>query len=254
MTDTAHPSSFVLLGLFADFYEEIAKIKLDLDAGRMPTTLASAGESLAEISAPALAGRVSSRLFSILQKQSEDFRRRATTQEIKTHDAAQYLMAALADEIFILEFKWKGGEAWVDVLLEHKLRQSRNAGWRFFELADQLVKIQSRAPSYVDLAAVFLLALKLGFKGRYRGQEGTLALRRYRQELYRLVNPDSQDRRHAAPAFEQAYLQQISGHADERLAPISSWYALGKKSLRNYLIVSTIVWFVLVYPFNHTFG
>ena len=256
--DIGSASAFFFLGGCADFYEEIASIKRAHAEGRLAAYLAPD-----EASAPTrpidFASRVSARLFAILRQQEHDFRRNATVQEIKAHNAALYVMAALADEIFILELDWPGREAWLDVLLEHRLFKTRNAGSHFFSMAHDLVQIQSRDNLYVDLAAVFLLALALGFRGRYRGQQGHAALQEIRLQLYKLVN---QKNRPGVPeraageryAFIQAYQHTLQGTEDARLAPVSPWLALGGYALLGYLMLSVVVWLVLMHPFAQYVG
>lgn len=251
MHDEAAPPSF-LLGCFAEFYEEIASIRLALAEGRLPAYLARGDEAPPTLGAD-LAMRVSARLTDLLQQQARAVRRDATTTEIKAHEMAQYVMAALADEIFILELDWAGHEAWLDVLIEHKLFQSNKAGRQFFEFAAQILRPQQRSALHIELASVFLLALQLGFKGLYRGHEGEATLRSYRQQLYRLVNAGGHGHR-GEPAFFQAYQHRLSGDKDQRLAPLTPWYALGRIALAVYLALSTVVWLALLHPFQSTFG
>lgn len=251
MRDEVSSPSF-LLGCFAAFYEEIASIRLALAEGRLPAYLATGDETPPTLGAD-LAARVSARLADLLRQQARAVRRDGTAMEVKAHTMAQYVMAALADEIFILELDWAGSEAWLDVLIEYKLFQSNKAGRQFFEFASQILRPQARSTLHTDLVSVFLLALQLGFKGMYRGHQGEATLRSYRQQLYRLLNVGDRDhRRH--PAFFQAYQHRLSGDKDERLAPLTPWYALGRIALASYLALSTVVWLVLLQPFQSTFG
>lgn len=251
MLDSVAASPSFLLGYFADFYEEVASIKLAFAQGRMPLAIVAAGEVPP---APAeLATRVAAHLETMLRSQARDVRRQATAPEIKMFDLAQYLMAALADEIFILELDWPGRATWLGMLLEYRLFRSRNAGMKFFELADQLLHIHQRSPLLQDTASVFLLAMQLGFKGRYRGANGEATLRDYRQRLYRLSDANHHTD-NDKPAFEQAYQHRLSGAKDERLAPLSRWKVAGQISLAAYLAASTIVWAVSLYPFEQAFG
>lgn len=252
MRDEVSSPSF-LLGCFAEFYEEIASIRLALAEGRLPAYLATGDEPPPALAAD-LAARVSARLAEMLQQQARVVRRDATATEIEAHATAQYVMAALADEIFILELDWAGRDAWLDALIEYKLFQSNKAGRHFFELAAQILRPQNRSALHTDLASVFLLALQLGFKGLYRGHEGEATLRSCRQQLYRLVNAGERDHRRSRAAFFQAYQHRLSGENDERLAPLTPWYALGRIALASYLALSTVVWLVLLHPFQSTFG
>jgi type VI secretion system protein ImpK len=254
-------ADYTLLGGCADFYQEIAAIKCAFDEDRLAAHLSpdSAPDAAA---APAtdseLAKRVSARLLTFLRQQERDFRRNATVQEIRAHRVALYLMAALADEIFILDAKWRWGDAWLDGLLEQKLFRTNNAGSRLFIMARQLISAQSRNPLYIDLAAVFLLTLELGFRGRYRGRQGEAALAELRAQLYQLTKQKSRsggsfDVRAVLgpqPAFTQAYDYQLQGDKDQRLAPVSPWCSVGLYALLAYLMLSTIAWLMLLYPFE----
>lgn len=259
--DAAHGNgSLFFLGGCADFYQEIASIKHAHAQGHLADYLVN--DEAAPPTRPIdFANRVSARLFTILRQQQHDFQRNATAQEIKAHNIALYLMAALADEIFILELDWPGRDAWLEVLLEHKLFKTRNAGSRFFSMAGELMQIQSRDPLYIDLAAVFLLAMVLGFKGRYRGKQGEPALQDIRLQLYKLVNQKSRPGGSSGPvalgeryAFLQAYQHTLQGSNDERLAPLSPWFALGGYAALGYLVLTIVVWLVLMHPVEQYFG
>ena len=97
MRDEASSPSF-LLGCFAEFYEEIAGIRLALAEGRLPAYLATGDEAPPTLGADQ-AARVSARLADILRQQARTVRREATAIEVKAHTMAQYVMAALADVV-----------------------------------------------------------------------------------------------------------------------------------------------------------
>jgi type VI secretion system protein ImpK len=202
-----------------------------------------------------LALRVSSRLAGILRAQVRDVAGRGTTTEIEAYTTAQYVMAALADEIFILdpELPWAGRDAWLEVLLEQKLFHTRDAGQRFFLSADQILRAPERTALHTELASVFLLALQLGFKGRYRGEHGAETLRDYRRQLYNFTRQQSVADP-SQPAFLQAYQHLLQEEQEERYAPLSRWFALGRVALLGYLVVSSLVWLALMYPFEKAFG
>ncbi len=242
-------ANYTLLGGCADFYQEIAIIKRAMAEGRLAAYLAPDAQQAPTLPSE-FANRVSARLLAILRQQERDFRRDASLQEIRAHHVALYLMAALADEIFILELEWPGRDAWLDVLLEQKLFRTNNAGSRLFSMAQQLILTQSRNTLYIDLAAVFLLTLELGFKGRYRGRQGQATLSELRLQLYQLTKQKSRagapfDVRAVfgpQPAFAQAYDYLLQGEKDERLAPISPWCSLGVYALLTYLLLSIMAW------------
>jgi type VI secretion system protein ImpK len=77
---------------------------------------------------------------------------------------AKYVITVFADEIF-LNLKWDGAAFWRMTLLEKQLFQTEVAGDRFFSMADEImVDIRNE-----EMAFLYLMALSLGFKGKYRG-------------------------------------------------------------------------------------
>ncbi|MBI3897232.1 MAG: DotU family type IV/VI secretion system protein [Gammaproteobacteria bacterium] len=237
-----------LLVCFAEVYEEIARIKLAIRDGRLPLYLGDGKEPVAA-NGNDLAAAVSQRLKSRLQQQARMLKTCGTEAEIEVYGGAQYAMVALADELFILEVDWPGRDAWQQVLLEQGLFGSSNAGRRFFAQLDELLKSRVQNPLNDDLAAVFLIALQLGFKGEYRGQRNAPVLKSYREKLIQFLGAG-----HATlmerPAFLQAYQYRISEPRGERLAPVSRWYRLAALGLLIYLMVSSVVWMALIQHFN----
>ncbi len=93
-----------------------------------------------------------------------------------------YVMAALADEALLHDVDWPGREQWMGTLLENSLYGSKVSGEEIFTIAQGIVDggITGRS----DLAAAILLALSLGFRGRWRGAEDHGAIDRLRRGLY----------------------------------------------------------------------
>lgn len=246
MPDAA-AGSYFLLSCFAEFYEAVADIKVAAREGRLPTLLAD-GSALAP-SAPAdLAARVSGRLARLLATQLNRVARDCPPATAQAHRIACYAMAALADEIFVLELDWSGRDAWLETLLETRLFKSHVAGRQVFATIEQLLELPVHDALHVDLAAVFLMVLQLGFQGRYRGTQGAATLRRQRERLYTLL------RQHGASiggtlAFPQAYRHIDASTTRTRLAPLTPWYVGGGIIVGIYLIVSSGVWFYLTQPF-----
>jgi type VI secretion system protein ImpK len=248
-------SASLFLGDCADFYEEVASIKR---AHALRTLEAELAFGPAAVPAQPLdyARRVSARLVAILHRQQQAFRRDATPEQIRAQRVAHYLMAALADEVFVLELDWPGRAAWLDVLIEHQLFASRNAGSRVFTIASQLSQPGQCGAHGPALAAVFLFMLALGFKGCYRGQAGETRLHEIRAALYILVRQGGGmvDAADAGHAFAQAYQHGLPGGHDERLAPLSPWFTLGAWALAANLLLSSLAWLVLLHPFQQYIG
>lgn len=101
------------------------------------------------------------------------------------HADPRYVMAALADELMLHEVAWSGRAWWADNLLEQHLFRSSICGEKIFRLARDL--IEGRLPGRTDLAMAILLALGLGFRGRYRGVGDGGAIQDLRVRLYEMI-------------------------------------------------------------------
>lgn len=251
---TPSVNPFLLLDRCADFYQEIANIKAAQAEGRLAAYLAP-NEAQKLTSPSDFAERISARLANMLRQQYRDFQRDGAANQRQIHSAIVYLMTALADEVFILELDWPGRDAWLNVLLEQKLFKTNNAGVHFFKMAQQLIKSHKRNALTRELAAVFLMALAMGFKGCYRGGQGQISLLRVRKQLYEMlrdksfpVEPPKGSR--PWPAFVQAYQFLLHTGKDERLAPASPWKNLSLYTLASYLMLSLVAWLLLMHPFE----
>ncbi|HEY6923991.1 MAG TPA: DotU family type IV/VI secretion system protein, partial [Steroidobacteraceae bacterium] len=199
----------------------------------------AAAKDAMSVTASDLAALVSQRLRARLQDQARHVASVGTQAEIDSNSIAQYAMAALADELFIIETDWPGRELWQQYLLERALAGSSFAGCRFFEYLDDLLGARTVGPLEEELAAVFLMSLRLGFQGQCRGGQGEQHLRHYNTRLIRLIG--SIDAGHHA-SFLQAYQYRLVGASDERMAPLSRWYRFAAIGVGLYLLISTLVW------------
>lgn len=242
----ANADDYLLLGCFAEFYEEVAAIKQAAAENRLGTYLAVDGQQVAN-NGTDYALRVGGILMALLQRQARDVRRTGTEAEIKAYSLAQYAMAALADELFILDVDWPGQEAWLETLLEARLFDSRRAGRQFFESVAQVLSTRGKTQLHVDLGSVFLLCLQLGFKGMYRGDQGVAPLQALREKLYQFVNGGNGTLKDK-PAFPQAYLHPFAAAGDFRLAPLRPWLVAGGAALLSYLLATTAIWLAFVQP------
>lgn len=125
------------------------------------------------------------RLQDFLEAQAVQVGRTATDLMISQHREAQYAMAALADDLFIHDIEWNGREVWRGVLLEQALFRTRLAGERVFDRMEALLASNDRR--LVQLAAVYLCVLGMGFKGRCRVPGGESTLRNYSARLFEFI-------------------------------------------------------------------
>ena len=180
------------------------------------------------------------KLLSLLKHQAHEARRYGGEYGVTFHREAQYVMAALADEIF-LHLGWEGKEAWKTNLLEFRLFDSHVAGDLFFQKLDAL--LQNRDPAMVEMAAVYLLALSLGFRGKFRdtGDEGQLDF--YRNQLFTFMfrrNPDILNE--SKRLFPETYDYTLKQGGAEKLPYIRRWIGLIIILIILYLIISHGIW------------
>lgn len=258
--DVPKASGSMLLTCCANFYEEVANIKKAQNEHRLAAYLNNGNEQLAARSrlqgtdesyktdeaVNALVDAVSQRLLTLLRQQYLEFGRHASDAQIRMHKLALYAMAALADDIFILELDWPGRDAWVNSPLEKKMFGTCRAGQEFFDLADRLINTKQCTALDADLASVFLLILQLGFKGKHRGQHGMAKLAEYRKRLL-IIAGERRVSSEAQHVFIQAYQQQISDGKDQRIAPLAPWIRWLRHLGIGYLLLSTLIWFWNMY-------
>ncbi len=123
-------------------------------------------------------------LRNLLKRQAIDAARFGGEFAAKYYNEAEFIMVALADEVF-LHNDWKGKGYWQNNILESQIYDSHSAGETFFEKLEEFLKV--RDPSRADIAMVYLLALGLGFKGKYRDNDPKDRLAYYRRELFIFV-------------------------------------------------------------------
>lgn len=238
---------FFLLSCFAEFYEVVADIKLAIHEGRLGTML-RVGDQLAPTVSADVAAMISGRLAAVINRQASRVNRECSPGAVRAYRIAMYAMAALADEIFVLELDWAGREAWLDVLVEYKLFKSRTAGSQLFAAMHKLLDMPVRNALHLDLASVLLMTLQLGFKGQHRGAHGLATLRDLRTRLFAVLRSGEAGEQ-LRLAFPQAYQNLARESAPVRLAPLTPWYVATGAALLFYLIVSTLVWLHLTQPF-----
>ncbi|HET6978777.1 MAG TPA: DotU family type IV/VI secretion system protein [Pyrinomonadaceae bacterium] len=156
---------------------------------------------------------------------------------------AQYVMAAFADDVFI-HLNWEGKRAWTSNLLETALFQSHVAGEMVFDKLDRLLR--DRDPADKSLAAVYLSALSLGFRGKYHGLNDHGKLRRYRQELFAFVFRQPQDLKSDTKiAFPDSYIKNLRVEKRRKLTNPRVWLVVLGFVVAIYLVVSHGMWMSL---------
>jgi type VI secretion system protein ImpK len=157
-----------------------------------------------------------------------------------------YIMAALADEIF-LQLEWSGKAYWLDHLMEQHLFHTQIAGQEIFRRIDEVVDRQAFGAG--ELAAVYLIALALGFKGKYYRHEDRKTLEDYRKKLLHRVlwsNPELQQG--SQQMFPEAYQHTVLDGAPVKLPEPRTWWLVVAGIVAAWLILSTIAWVQLTRP------
>lgn len=107
-------------------------------------------------------------------------------------DQGAWFVAALLDDI-ALNTPWGGRSGWPRMPLVVSLYGNVDAGERFFDLIEDLMRYPERDPELLELA---FLCLSLGFRGKHRvsGAGGEAALSQLRTQMARLLRDrDAED-------------------------------------------------------------
>jgi type IV/VI secretion system ImpK/VasF family protein len=236
-----------LYSYFCDFYAVLVEVKQALSSA--PAT-ASALQRAPELEPAA----VHERLLDQLRAQYSTVQKDCTPDQCDVYRDAQYAMAALADEQLLLEVDWSGRTAWLDLMLESALFDTRIAGMRFYRLIDRLQAVPAPTQAHAELGLVLLGAIDVGFRGALRGVHEADVLTQRRQELVKFVREVRRDQP-GSHAFEQAYEHTLEPTlpepADCRLAPLSPWFNAAWVALAVYLAVAAVIWFGAILPFRY---
>lgn len=221
---------------FEEFYREVLKHKQFVLTN--PWKKAKGDD---ESSPNATAEFILSKLQIFLDEQSitASFGGNSFTQNYYTE--AQFIMVALADEVF-LNLDWPGKAYWEANLLEQRLYDTHSAGQIFFERLDDLLK--NKDPVRLELAIIFLNALGLGFRGKYRHFDNEDALKTYRKRLFTFINrrePYLFEKK--IHIFPDAYAHTLEGRTAKELPNLRNWYFIFMGIGFTYLLASYIIWY-----------
>lgn len=232
MAQTSTQNSLLLLQ-FRRFYSEVLYLKLRLERSDLSSLAASPSASNA-----LAVNEVWGGLLNLLEAQGIESARAGGAFTFEIYREAQYVMAALADEIF-LNSDWPGRETWP--LLEKKLFQSHASGEVFFRRVDRL--LQERDKAYSDLAMIYFQALALGFRGKYRDHDERGELEQYRRRLFiQIYHRAPDDLAHDRNIFPQSYMPTLSEGEGRRLPNPRTWLIAFGGVCVLWLGVSDLLW------------
>ena len=230
----------LLLKQFYDFYSEvICQKKIAQSYAEIPLPEQAPEPEEAPSEEPGTQ-TVSRTLMSLLEEQALESGRRGGEYGVSFYKEAQYIMAALADEIF-LNMDWEGREAWKSGLLEFKLFGTHVAGELFFQKLDKL--LTNRDPAFVEIAALYLQSLSLGFRGKFRDIDDEGKLDYYRRQLFSfifhknpgLLNPDRL-------LYSEAYAHTLTEGEGKKLPYVKRWIIVVALLVLAFLGISHGIW------------
>lgn len=225
-----------IIECFEEFYRQVLKFKKLVHT--QPWKKADKGE---KSSPQATAEFILSNLQNFLENQMTKSTYGGSSYAEHYYTQAQFVMVALADEVF-LNLEWPGKSYWEANLLEQRLYNTHSAGEVFFENLEELLKKQN--PVQTDLAIIYLNALGLGFRGKYRHFDDAGALKSYRKDLFLFVNRREpylfQNKTHL---FPDAYSHTLEGGAVKELPNLRNWYFIFASLALVYLLTSYIIWY-----------
>ena len=233
MQRMADPQQAFIVRYFEDFYQEIIALKRRIET--IPSS-----SSPTDDNTPLNAAQIISHLKTYLEQQALTVNRQGGDFVSHYYQEAQYIMAVLADEVF-LNMDWPGRVYWEDYLLESQLFGSHDAGDLFFQRLDEF--LHTRDPARHDLAEIYLLALGLGFQGRYRGQHSQNRLAQYKHDLYMFIHHheltffNDHER-----LFPQAYAHTLEARSSQALQDTRRWYGVFALGALVIFIVTHIFW------------
>lgn len=198
--NAAQLSRSTLLNKLRDFYGLIVRLKREIE------------EDGADVSVE----RVQGELRSFMDEQLRTLGDSPDEVGYHLYDAMRYVMVALADDAFLhLRNEWPGRARWLTNLLEKQVFGTQRAGAAFFDRIDEL--LASRDKSKEEVATAYLVALLLGFKGRFRGEEEQ-ELISYRERLGYFVGlGQSGGIDPSKPLFPDAYAHTITNEPTEKM-------------------------------------
>jgi type IV/VI secretion system ImpK/VasF family protein len=186
------------------------------------------------------AAGVRAKLRDVLRaQQPAQGRSSASSSSPDVYREAQYVMAAVTDDVFV-QLDWTGARDWMMHPLELDLFGSRCAGQRVFERIDAL--LAGDGPHTAELAGIYAAALALGFRGMYaEGAFGEQKIAEYRAQLQERTGGRPLD----DPLVPQCYEHTIELPHDSLLSGARAWWWGAAAVVGAWLIVSSLLWYQL---------
>lgn len=235
--DIHRSATFSVFTRFRAFWKEVEAVRGEVATGSVTPT-AALGPGLVSVGS---ATRL--RLLAVLQEQETELARWAKGSALEYYREAQYVMAAVADEVFV-RLPWSGASLWIWNLLESDLFGSRCAGQLVFDRIERL--LAGADPNSRELAAVYLAALALGFEGKYAGLPDSGAIDQYKRRLRQFVFGDRESL--TGPLVPQCYESTMVAGRGQWLRSSRVWWWATAAVVVLWLIASSLLWHQLRAP------
>ncbi|GHU12291.1 hypothetical protein FACS189449_05700 [Alphaproteobacteria bacterium] len=152
-----------------------------------------------------------------------------------------YMMAALADEIF-LNMEWIGKKFWEENMLEQTFFGTQIAGEAVFNRIEDLVI--AKHTLFLEKAEIYIKVLLLGFKGKFRGMdEEQKHINVYRRKLFdSIARHDISIANLGGRLFQKEYTYTIPTIHRKLLPDASIITYISSFFVFMFLVISTVVW------------
>jgi type VI secretion system protein ImpK len=236
---------------FQAFYYEILRQKEKALRLSIPTEL------FEDPAAPAVVESIQNKLRMTLQEQAVKMEYAIGLGNTAVFQDAQYLMVALADEIF-LTLQWGGMKIWEKQLLEAQIFQTQIAGEYLFKKLDLL--LESNEPSREEVAYLYFMVLSLGFRGKYRGADQIGKIQWYLDHLYKIIQGRIPKLSQSKQAYliKQCYECTLTDPPGRGLPDNRMWALVIGGVITIYIFITYIVWYRLASELhealNHIFA
>jgi type VI secretion system protein ImpK len=156
-------------------------------------------------------------------------------------DDVIYIMCAMADETF-LNMKWSGKEYWETNMLEQDFFGTQFAGESFFQKLDEL--LGKTEPVSIEKAEIYLKALSLGFKGKYRGLDSEQKeINAIREKLHYFIGSiDKSIFASEYRIFQREYTFTIPTMHRQMMPDTSIINYINAFFIFMFLVISSVVW------------
>jgi type IV/VI secretion system ImpK/VasF family protein len=188
---------------------------------------------------------IQDRLARVIDDQQKNISLKGgNAEQIQVYRDAHYVMAALADEVF-LNLSWPGVSTWQKSMLETRIFGSQVAGETFFTKLDELMV--STSIFRVDLAYVYYMALSFGFKGKFRSTTDEDQAHQYQSKLLAILSGDNGslldgEKKHL---IDSAYNATFTGSPTKGLPDVKTWAVWISGVAIVYIIITYVVWYKL---------